>query len=57
MDSQQFDDAVTAMARRQAERLRALGFVGAAAEVDALLAGPHAAPGSLAEDELLYSAF
>lgn len=37
MDGQEFDHAVTATARAQAQRLREFGFSAAAAEVDALL--------------------
>jgi hypothetical protein len=40
METQEFDRAVTAAARQQAERLRELGFSAAAAEVDALLPVP-----------------
>jgi hypothetical protein len=37
MDTQEFDIAVVAMARQQAQRLREVGLLAAAAEVDALL--------------------
>jgi hypothetical protein len=37
MESEEFDCAVAATARRQADRLRGMGFHRAAAEVDAVL--------------------
>lgn len=37
MHSQDFENAVADMARRQAERLRGMGYHFAAAEVDALM--------------------
>ncbi len=37
MDNQNFDTAVAAMARQQAQRLRELGFGTAATEVELLL--------------------
>lgn len=41
METHDFENAVADMARRQAERLRAMGYHFAAAEVDALM--PHSA--------------
>lgn len=40
MQSQDFENAVADMARRQAERLRGMGYHFAAAEVDALMPDP-----------------
>ncbi len=51
MQMQEFDSAVTAMARQQTQRLRDMGFSAAAAEVDALLPAPMAD----AEDEFYHS--
>jgi hypothetical protein len=40
MESEKFDSAVATIARRQAERLRGMGFLAAAAELDSVLPGP-----------------
>jgi hypothetical protein len=40
MQTQDFENAVADMARRQAERLRGMGYHFAAAEVDALMPDP-----------------